>query len=630
MNQPKFINKLFNLFRRYSGTEEINKYSQVAQAEIHKKNETNLDNDIYSNMLSMIYQFDADNYNITPEAKKADRLRVYRMMSNNEVVSNCLEDITDNFLNHDNDGNFIRLIFNNNRLSPEERKFLEDKFRLFMLLFNFDLNIYQYLMTYLIEGELCFELVVNPDRLDYGIIGLKFIPNEKYGFLKANNQLVGIIYDSSKDESQVYSNLDSGAIFSKIALPGNLYSIYKGSRSLEENKVPFLFEQLFYVNTGNYSSDKMFVLPILEKIRVAFIRLNLIEDALIIYRITRSPERFLFNIACGDMPRAKAEQMLLQIMQRFQTRKGASFPKDGAGQIFNKYDTLSALESFFFLKPEGSEGTTVQSFGKQATFGEIDDIEYFLKKIYVGLSVPYRMKEPNVEIKRNTNLISYDEFKFAKMIIRIQNTFAEAIKRTFITHLKLTGLYNKLTLTPFDFTIRFNQPINYDLYLQQEKNNQLIDTYNRLSGDDSISKTYLQKKFLNMTESDIIENEKLKISDMLKNQLRETLREKIAELVSNSVNQILSNITQEEAFSLGEPEPHGFESELRRTSPFGGGGLKPEIGGRNEQEAVGGIEAGGETAGGGIAAKGEEGGIGGSEEAGGEALPSDIDKLLGI
>lgn len=566
MNKPKFINKLFNLFRRYSGHEEINQYSQVAQADTAKKSNINYENDIYSNMLSMIYQFDADNFNITPETKKADRLRVYRMMSNNEVISNCLEDIADNFLNYDNYGNFINITFNNNnKLSPEMRKFIEDKFRLFMLLFNFDLNVYQYLMTYLIEGELCFELVVNPNRLDYGIIGLKLIPNEKYGFLKANNNLVGIIYDASRDESQTYSNLDSGAIFSKIALPGNLYSIYKGSRSLEENKVPFLFEQLFYVNTGNYSADKMFVLPILEKVRVAFIRLNLIEDALIIYRITRSPERFLFNIACGDMPRAKAEQMLLQIMQRFQTRKGASFPHNGAGQIFNKYDTLSALESFFFLKPDGSEGTTVQSFGKQATFGEIDDVEYFLKKIYLGLSVPYRIKEPNVEIKRNTNMISYDEFKFAKMIIRMQNVFAEAIKRTFLTHLKLCGIYDKLSLTPFDITIKFIQPINYDLYLQQERNNQLIDVYNKLSSDEFMSKTYLQKKYLNMTENDILENEKLKVNDILKSQLIEVVKEKTTELLNQNIDSILTNITNSQDKKSKEEEDFNTENEFNLT-----------------------------------------------------------------
>lgn len=233
------------------------------------------------------------------------------------------------------------------------------------------------------------------------------------------------------------------------------------------------------------------------------------QDAAVILRVTRAPERLLFNISTGGMSDKAARQRILQFINELKSKKIVSSTLEGGGRdtdIRSVYNPVTMLESYFFGKSNANDGTTVESVGSSADYEQIADIEFFLRRLFKQFKVPFsRYKTPENSLERD-DTITYEEYSMARMIIRIQRRFALGLTRSWITHLKLLGIWKQYSLKESDFTIDFVTPILYDLYQTQKLVTAKMDTYKAVVDQEELSKINAMKSILKMTDEEIDQN----------------------------------------------------------------------------------------------------------------------------
>ena len=333
----------------------------------------------------------------------------------------------------------------------------------------------------------------------------------------------------------------------------------------EGNAVLLPWEQVTYIDTGLYSSDGLMVFPVLERARKAYNQLSLIEDSIIIYRLVRAPERLVFNVDTGNLQRSRAEQEVQKLMKRYQTKKVYN---PVTGSVTNDYDPHQMSENYWFTKPAGSTGTTVETLQTSANLGELEDLHYFLRKLYLSLKVPFnRYAEPTIQIER-TDTITYEEYRFAKFIMRLQVNFAKGLTNGFKTHLKLKGLWEEHKIKENDIKVVFVAPSSFELYEQQKLLELKLNNYASIADREEFSNELAQKKYLNMSEEEIITN-----NNQVEKEILRTARTEWQK----------SNIEDH-----GTPKPEGEEesSDLggETAGSFATGGEENEEGGEESSE----------------------------------------------
>jgi len=537
----KIINRYFHIFDQVNTSDDVvRKQSQLNPVLPEKE-------DDYGDLRSFSpYQLLNAAYNVMYEnidTNKGKRLKTYRQMATYPEISDAFDEISDSLLNTDENGDFIHLRFSKFvNLKDDIKDALGKEFTKFVALFDFRQNFYSYSQEFLTDGELAFENIINPNKLHLGIVGVRQILNEAYEFLREKNKTdnIGLLFDPTKMTNDFSDT--TKAVFGKIQMPNFYNSTFAGGNNSDIGKsVPLPWTQVTYINTGNFNPERTYVFSILEKIRKVYIQLAMMEDAAIVYRLARSPTRLMFNIATGKLSKAQAEQELMKLMTRFQTRKGSSIGANG--QIYNRYDGQTALESYFFLKPEGTEGSTVTKLDGSCNFGEMGDVDYFVKKLYIGLKVPFsRVNKPDTQMLRESKAISYEEYRFAKFLIRLQNAFSSGLMQSFKTHLILTGYWEKFKLKDRDIFIEFQQPANYELYQEQELVAIKAGNYNAFERQEEFSREQLMRKYLKYSDEDIKTNRNGILSEAIFKKAIELRVGRIPEDVGGSLGSGISDI----------------------------------------------------------------------------------------
>lgn len=462
--------------------------------------------------------------------RKSERLKIYRQMLAYPDISDAVDEISDAFLNNDINNRFINLVIKNNVISETRKKILISEFDKFISYFNFETNIYSYVRTFMGCGELFFENIIDKDCPEKGIIGIKEMEPDGFEFLKIPNSFenIGFIYYPRFGE---LNNNNTGASFGTVPLPSQFLATAANAALTPNEAIAVPMAQVTYINSNNYDVTKSIVYPVLEKIRKLYNQVTMLEDAAITYRIARSPARLVFNVNSGGMPRHRAEQEVLKLMRRFQTRK-APQSNSNDNTISNVYENNNALESYFFLKNGTDGGTDVTTLDSSVGFDQMEDIKYFKKALYNALKIPYnRVTESDVEgdVNRRTDTIGYAEYRFAKFVMRLQNNFAAGLLKAFKIHLSLTGLWNKYDLNPLDLKVNWAPPTEFELYNRLKLQQSLYDVYSSYANKDEFSKIYLMKKILNWTNEEIDENATKKIIEIINNKQVEYMGEKIVE-----------------------------------------------------------------------------------------------------
>lgn len=446
---------------------------------------------------------------------KYQRLQQWRNASAFPEVNFCLKEISDDFIHFDESGNFIKLILNQNKesLNVERREILQHEFEKYMSLFNFRKNYFNLVRRFLIEGELAWENVINPDMPELGIQAVKFIPAEYYECLvdQKTGEKVGIFIDATKLKQDIHT-IVSSSYYNSYKAFNAIYGTTVNAYS-DNTCIPFLWPQVTYVSSPETTPDGLVPLSLLEQCKQAYYQLALMQDSAIIMRVTRAPEKLLFNIDIGGMSPKIAEDKVRRFARELFTKKIVANPNDlakgnpdGTPNVTSVYHPSTMNTAWVFAKTQGSEGTTIETVGSTANFEQMEDIDYFLRRLLKQASVPYsRYKTPENTLEKNDS-ITYEEYSFSRQEIRFQGVFSDGFEKGFITHLKLRKLWEKYGLRESDVRVEFVAPILYDLYQNQKLLESKMAAYAKVADRDEFSKIYAMKTILGMSDEDVQKN----------------------------------------------------------------------------------------------------------------------------
>jgi hypothetical protein len=417
--------------------------------------------------------------NVQPD--KGRRLMDYRVMAAFAEVADALDEICDEFINKDDNGDIVKTTFKDTNLSDSQKNKIRKEFQKYISYFDLENKGWEYVRNMLVDAEVYFEHIIHKKYTKEGILGVLTIPSDSVDPVYANVQNMNI----------------KGYLLRKP-----VYDSKNPGKVVKTELVPLDINQVTYINSGIWNENKTVRLPFIENARRAYRQLSLIEDSIVIYRLVRAPERLVFNVDVGNMPPPKAEAYLRKLMTNYWSKR--TFDADQNATV-QKFNPQSMLDSFWFAKRTGSEGTTVTSLPAGQNLGELTDLLYFVKKLYKSLKVPTSRLNPDDVYTDGTNILR-EELKFARFVIRLQQRFAAGLKGGFITHLKLKGIWEEMKLHDEDFTLTFNVPTNFYELRENQKFELKANSFNTITQSDLVSKTYAQKKYLGWSDSDIMAN----------------------------------------------------------------------------------------------------------------------------
>jgi len=420
------------------------------------------------------------------DVDKYRRLRDYRVMAQFAEVADALDEICDDFLNEDEHGNIINLELRDVvDFDPLVKRQLNDEFGKFINLFDIKERGWEYVRSLLVDGELYFENIIHEKHVKEGILGVINVPT----------QAIDPVYDN----------------FQNMMIKAYLLRKAKHHKEAEEqfstlkdkDFIPMEKNQITYINSGTWNENKSFRIPFIENARRAYRQLSLIEDSIIIYRLVRAPERLVFNVDVGNMSTPKAEGYMRRLMQNYWSKKTFSLDENKRVDSFNPQ---SILDAYWFPKREGSTGTEVKTLPGGANLGELDDLNYFVKKLYKALKVPTNRVETETSQYSADATVLREELKFANFIVRLQQQFASGLKEAFITHLKLKHLWDDFEMRENVFDLEFVPPRNYFELRKQQIMDLKLNNFTNVVANESISQGYGQKEYLGWTDEQIKAN----------------------------------------------------------------------------------------------------------------------------
>jgi Bacteriophage T4-like portal protein (Gp20) len=417
--------------------------------------------------------------NIQPD--KGRRLMDYRVMAAYSEVADALDEICDEFINKDDQGEIVKLNFIDSGLSETQKSKVKKEFQKYVSYFDLEHKGWEYVRQMLVDAEIYWEHIIHKKHTKEGILGVIAIPSD--------------VIDP------VFENVQN-MIVKGYLLRKPIYDAKNPGKIARTELIPMDINQVTYVNSGIWNESKNLRLPFIENARRAYRQLSLIEDAIVIYRLVRAPERLVFNVDVGNMPPPKAEAYLRKLMTNYWSKRTYDANQ---GATVQKFNPQSMLDSFWFAKRAGSEGTSVTQLAGGANLGELTDLMYFVKKLYKSLKVPSSRLNPDDPYKDGADILR-EELKFARFVIRQQQRFATGLKNGFITHLKLKGIYEEMKLKDAHIDLTFNVPTNFYELREQQKFQLRAENFNSITTSDFISKTYAQKKYLGWNDSEVMAN----------------------------------------------------------------------------------------------------------------------------
>lgn len=421
------------------------------------------------------------------DVDKIRRLQEYRRMAAYSELSDAIDEICDECIVKNKQGNILDFLLKGKH-DNAVRESLKHEWNTFSNVFNLEERGWQYFRRLLIEGELYFENLIHKNKPTAGILGVVEIPTE----------LINPVFDN------VQNQVITAYMLRKPRLNPKRTMMAKESEDL----ITLDKNQITYIHSGIWNEDQTIRLPYIENARRAYKQLSLIEDSIVIYRLVRAPEKLVFYVDVGNASPAKAEATLKRTMQQYWTRKSYA-----NGKVTNIYDPQSMLDSYWFARRTGNDGTKVETLQGGQNLGQLDDLMYFVKKLYKSLKIPQQRIDPADPFKDGAE-ITREELRFARFVMRVQRQFAIGIKQTYVTHLKLRGLWDKLKIKEHEIEIEFSAPSNFQVIRDQQIWELMWNNYNNMSQNEMVSKTYGQRYFLKMDDSAIAENREWLKKDM--------------------------------------------------------------------------------------------------------------------
>jgi hypothetical protein len=495
---------------------------------------------------------------------KSRRLQDYRRMAAYAELADCIDEIADECLVKD-ENDEIATFQLRGEFPKEVKNTIEKEFKKFISIFDLENKGWEYFRQFLIDGELFFENVIETDHPEYGIIGIVSVPTE----------IINPVYNNVQNESV------KGFLLRKLVQEPSTTINKK-----DQEEVFFLQQtQVTYIHSGIWNEFKTIRLPYIENAKRAYRLISLIEDSVVIYRLVRAPERLKFKVYTGNMPAPKAEAYLKRLMQAYWTKKNFDTNQGSGGRVTNVYDPQSMLDAYWFTKDAQGNGNDVETLPSGGNLGEIKELDYFLKKLYTSLKVPLgRFMAADTPFKDGKE-ITREELRFARFIIRIQRQFAAGIKDSFITHLKLKGLYKQYKIRERHLIVELNIPTSFMALREQELFEIKFNNYTNAVNSNTIAPSYAQKYYLGLSDELMKENREWQKKDA-------ALKWELQQIEGSGPN--FRELASAQMGGEGGGGTEGFGGGSNQPSPSSssggeapGAGEIPEFGG-GEAEAPGG------------------------------------------
>ena len=398
-----------------------------------------------------------------------EMIRRYRDMAIHPEVDSAVDEVVNEFIVSDAYDSPVEINLDNLQVGAGVKKRIRDEFDYIKRLLNFDNRAHEIVRTWYIDGRLFYHKVIDLDNPKKGITELRYIDPMK---IKKVRQKI----DNTPKDSLAKAAIKGTALEYEYGTFVDYYlynpkGFYKGGvlgpigdMSLSQG-VKMAVDSITFVPSGLQDLNKKMVLGFLHKAIKSLNQLRMIEDSLVIYRLSRAPERRIFYIDVGNLPKVKAEQYLRDVMSRYRNKLVYDA---NTGEMRDDKKHMSMLEDFWLPRREGGRGTEITTLPGGQNLGELKDVEYFKKKLYNSLNLPpSRLTDDNkgFNLGKTTEVLR-DELKFTKFIGRLRKRFSELFDDVLKTQLILKGI-----ISPEDWD-DMKEHIQYD-YLFDNHFNEL-------------------------------------------------------------------------------------------------------------------------------------------------------------
>ena len=356
---------------------------------------------------------------------EADLIRRYREISIHPECDMAIEDIVNEAIVSNENKQAVRLMTDNVPYSRDIKRRLEEEFTEVLRLLQFNSRGHELFRRWYVDGRIYFQKIIDTETGKKGITELKYLDPRKIKKIREvrKRRPDGVAPSATNlvDETMEYFLYNERGV---------------GGASLQGIKIAV--DTIAFCPSGLIDQNKNLILSFLHKAIKPVNQLRMIEDAAVIYRIARAPERRIFKIDVGNLPKMKAEQYLRDVMARYRNK----LVYDAAtGEIRDDRNYMSMLEDFWLPSREGGRGTDISTLPGGQNLGEITDIEYFRAKLYRSLNVPSSRLEASTgfNLGRSTE-ITRDELKFTKFVQKLRKKFIELFNDILKTQLILKGI----------------------------------------------------------------------------------------------------------------------------------------------------------------------------------------------
>jgi len=423
----------------------------------------------------------------------------YREMAMQPEIESAIDDIVNEAICHDDDGKSIQLVLDNLDQPEKIKNAIKGEFQTVLRLLNYKDMAQDIFRRFYVDGRMYYHIIVDQKAPMEGIKELRYIDPRKLRKVremkKTKDDRTGVEVMRVINEYYIYNDKVTTGTSSNFGPVG----------------IRITTDSIASVVSGLMDSRRAVVLSYLHKAIKPLNQLRMIEDATVIYRISRAPERRIFYIDVGNLPKLKAEQYLRDIMVKY---KNKLVYDANTGEVRDDRKFLSMMEDFWLPRREGGKGTEITTLPGGQNLGELEDVKYFEKKLYKALCVPVSRLNPETSgfSLGRSNEITRDELKFAKFVDRLRSKFATLFDQALRIQCVLKGI-----CTDSEWE-QFKEYIHYD-YIKDNNFSELKDAElmtNRLTLLGAVdpytgryfSHSWIQRNVLRLTDDDIGEMQK--------------------------------------------------------------------------------------------------------------------------
>ena len=450
-----------------------------------------------------------------------DLIRRYREMALHPECDSAIEDILCEAIVADQNDSPIQIDLENLPVGTQIKDIIRGEFQYIKEMMDFDKKAHEIFRNWYVDGRIYYHKVIDLEKPEEGIKELRYIDALKIKYVReqkkkgganaiqyANNNRPGL--EGSNPLDAEFPGLNEYFIYTPNSYQKNQYGSVAVTGQ-QKDAVKFARDAIAYCTSGLVDRNKHTVLSYLQKAIKALNQLRMIEDSLVIYRMSRAPERRIFYIDVGNLPKAKAEQYLREVMSRY--RNKLTYDAN-TGEIRDDKKYMSMMEDFWLPRREGGRGTEISTLPGGQNLGELTDVEYFQKKLFRSLNVPESRLADNsgFSLGRSSEILR-DELKFTKFVGRMRKRFSNLFHDILKTQLIL-----KNVITPEEWenmSDHIQYDFLYDNHFAELKDAELMQERLGLvaTADPYIgryySTDYIRRKILRQTDEEIVEQNEL-------------------------------------------------------------------------------------------------------------------------